>query len=371
MRRLLRSSLSGLVMATVAMVLVAGCAWPMYGGNAGRTGLNPGESSIGIGNVATVQLRWSAPSTGSIVVGNGMLYQVGALTSSPSSPRVLRAYDPLGTRGCTGSPASCTPLWSASIPGVGFTGVADVNGVVYTSGGGRVYAYDSAGAMGCGGSPKTCQPLWSADGSSTAPLVDAGKVFVTATDGTGDILAYDAAGSVGCGGVPKVCSPRFRGVIDCAALFPGRTPCTLDNLLTAGNGRVYRSLSILDPVAGSIAALVSYDEAGAPRSTASTSWPSLSASERHCRARTPTPSAHATPSAGLGLWKDLQRRFGARPRWRENSMKAPGVDSDRHPPARASERSPLRRACEARCIATSGGGAGGVDGHRRPSSPSV
>jgi hypothetical protein len=49
----------------------------------------------------------------------------------------------------------------------------------------------------------------------------------------------------------------------------------------------------------------------------------------------------------------LQRPSGASPRWRENSTKRAGFESTVTPPASASEHSPDRSACAARCSATS------------------
>src|ERR1700683_2985795 len=65
----------------------------------------------------------------------------------------------------------------------------------------------------------------------------------------------------------------------------------------------------------------------------------------------PTPSPQPAPSAFAE--KDLQRPSAASAPWREKSTNAVGVASTVTPPARASEHSPDRRACAARCSATS------------------
>ena len=80
-------------------------------------------------------------------------------------------------------------------------------------------------------------------------------------------------------------------------------------------------------------------------------WPFRCASERRSKTSMPTPSEKPAPSAASA--KDLLRPSGARPRWRENSVKTPGVASTVTPPARASVHSPPRSAWAARCIATS------------------
>ncbi len=63
------------------------------------------------------------------------------------------------------------------------------------------------------------------------------------------------------------------------------------------------------------------------------------------------PSDHAVPSAESE--NGLHRPSRARPSCSENSMNAPGADITCTPPASASEHSPFRSACAARCKATS------------------
>jgi hypothetical protein len=87
------------------------------------------------------------------------------------------------------------------------------------------------------------------------------------------------------------------------------------------------------------------------RRTPSTWWPLACASLRRSSTSRPQPSDHPVPSAASA--NDLQRPSGARPRWRLNSTNTPGVAMIVAPPASASVHSPLRSACDARCIATS------------------
>ncbi len=65
----------------------------------------------------------------------------------------------------------------------------------------------------------------------------------------------------------------------------------------------------------------------------------------------PAPSAKPVPSAAAA--NALQRPSAASPRWRENSTNVPGVAMTVTPPASASEHSPDRSDCAARCSATS------------------
>jgi hypothetical protein len=88
-----------------------------------------------------------------------------------------------------------------------------------------------------------------------------------------------------------------------------------------------------------------------PRTTASTSCPWRRASDNRSNNNTPAPSAHPVPSAAAA--NALHRPSAASPRWRLNSTNTPGVAITVTPPASASEHSPCRSACAARCTATS------------------
>ncbi len=88
-----------------------------------------------------------------------------------------------------------------------------------------------------------------------------------------------------------------------------------------------------------------------PRTTASTRWPLRRASDSRSSTSMPTPSPQPTPSAASA--NALQRPSADRPRCREKSTNVVGVDITVTPPAMASEHSPERSACAARCRATS------------------
>ena len=83
----------------------------------------------------------------------------------------------------------------------------------------------------------------------------------------------------------------------------------------------------------------------------------------------PTPSAQPTPSAESE--NALHRPSGESPRWRENSTNDCGVDITVTPPASASEHSPDRNACAAKCSATSDDEHAVSTVTAGPSSPSV
>ncbi len=88
-----------------------------------------------------------------------------------------------------------------------------------------------------------------------------------------------------------------------------------------------------------------------PRSTASTRCPFRRASESRSTSRTPAPSANPVPSAAAA--NALQRPSCASPPCALKLLNMPGVDMTVTPPASASVHSPRRRACAARCRATS------------------
>jgi outer membrane protein assembly factor BamB len=220
-------------------------SWPKFHYDANNSGYNPNETAIGTSNVSTLVEKWTA-MTGNYVesspaVANGVIY-VG------SGDDKLYAFDAAGVTGCSGTPATCTPLWTATTSGVIITSSPTVaNGVVYVgSNDGKLYAFDAAGVTGCSGSPKTCIPLWTATtggGINSSPGVVNGVVYVGSNDGK--LYAFDAAGVTGCSGTPKTCTPLWT---------------------TAPNGSIYSAPAVVNGVAyvGSNAAngLTAFDAAG-------------------------------------------------------------------------------------------------------------
>ncbi len=206
------------LLAVVALVL-SSCIWPEYRFGPKRTGYNPDETTIALGNVAGLEVKWTAPVPSNSglapAVANGSVYAAGGGS--------LRAFSAAGTTGCSGTPKVCTPLWtgfierSASAPSVS-------GGVVYVGGyvmplpenivTGTLYAFDAAGAGACTGTPKVCDPLWTATTPfiPTSPTVTGGNVYLAASG----LEVYDAAGSVGCSGTPKVCTPVRRSLLGVA-----------------------------------------------------------------------------------------------------------------------------------------------------------
>src|SRR6059058_3549616 len=117
------------------------------------------------------------------------------------------AFDAAGKTGCSGTPATCAPLWTATTGAEVSSSPAVVNGVVYigsTQPDNKLYAFDAAGETGCSGTPKTCAPLWTATTGgavNSSPAVVNGVVYVGSDDNK--LYALDAAGNTNCLGTPK------------------------------------------------------------------------------------------------------------------------------------------------------------------------
>jgi outer membrane protein assembly factor BamB len=77
----------------------------------GRAGYNPTEQTIGVGNVSSLTTRFVAPTGGQLgsspAIVNGVVYVA-------SADDKLYAFDAAGSTNCSGSPASCAPLWSGT-----------------------------------------------------------------------------------------------------------------------------------------------------------------------------------------------------------------------------------------------------------------
>jgi outer membrane protein assembly factor BamB len=214
----------------IAMLMVLGlsaCDWPMFHHDAMHTGFNLDAAP----NKGALSVRFTAPARNvvfsSAAIADGVVY-VG-------SDRFY-AFDANGSTNCSGTPATCAPLWTGSVPsGAGFeTSPAVVNGIAYIAGEDAVlYAFDAAGVTNCSGTPKTCSPLWGAPMASfvrSSPVVANGVVYIGGSRDT--IEAFDASGNTNCAGAPKVCAP----------LWTGTAPAIIgaqDSVPAVGNGLVY------------------------------------------------------------------------------------------------------------------------------------
>jgi eukaryotic-like serine/threonine-protein kinase len=161
-------------------------------------------------------------SSSPAVVG-GVVY-VGAGTGGAGS---LYAFDAKGVTNCSGTPKTCTPLWRGVTSGktAASSSPAVAGGVVYIGStdpfGGGFDAFDAAGVTNCSGTPKTCTPLWSATTGSfdeSSPTVANGEVYVD-SDGL-TLYAFDAAGVTNCSGTPKKCDPLWTSATKTAISGP-------------------------------------------------------------------------------------------------------------------------------------------------------
>ena len=162
---------------------------------------------------ATLDTSPTYISTVSPVVSGGVVYAQSANFN-------LEAFDANGVTNCSGTPTTCTPLWTATETGLD----AMANGIVYglTDANGNLSAFDAKGVTNCSGTPKTCIPLWSY--SLTEPVgpvsVANGLVFYGSsacaaacdTDPGFNFEAFDANGVTKCSGTPKVCQPVWTGL---------------------------------------------------------------------------------------------------------------------------------------------------------------
>ena len=133
----------------------------------------------------------------------------------------LAAFDAAGAIGCSGAPKTCSPVWSASTgTGLVFSSPAVAGGVVYVgSADKKLDAFDAAGVTNCTGTPATCVPLWTGtmpgagatDFIVSSPAVANGLVFVGSDSFDHQLYAFDASGVTGCAGSPKICTPVWTG----------------------------------------------------------------------------------------------------------------------------------------------------------------
>jgi len=207
-----RRHLRGWIAApVVAVVLLTGCLplWRFPHGDLARTGWNSEERVIGASNAASLTEQWRAFSP----TGTGL--NIRAVTEDfayGTDDQNMYAFPVEPGANCSGTPLTCTPLWSAParrnrviVPGQwAWASVGD--GVGY-----RVVAYDADGVDGCSGSPKVCAPLWqtTAFGSSSFDKYTvAGQWVIVSDDFSDKISVFDGFGERQCTGVvPKTCTP--------------------------------------------------------------------------------------------------------------------------------------------------------------------
>jgi eukaryotic-like serine/threonine-protein kinase len=163
-------------------------------------------------------------------VAKGVVYVGAQYDGAP-----LSAFDAAGNTNCSGTPKTCSPLWtSGAVPVT--TPPAIANGVVYESSEGFLATFDATGNTNCSGTPKTCSPLWEGNygGNNTpdgdAPAVANGVVYVgTEND---NLLAFDAAGNIGCSN--ETCNPLWTATTGGSADIS--SPAVANGIVYVGSG---------------------------------------------------------------------------------------------------------------------------------------
>jgi PQQ-like domain len=223
--------------------------WGQADNGPDRTGYQPDETRIGTGNVSKLALArtyQAGPDVSAPLISGGILYVDKA--------NGLDAFDATGARGCSATPAACTPLWTA--PTANFDGMAVADGDVFVTDAEGIQAFSAAGTRGCSGSPEVCVPLWATSISDTtgpgftpgrgSPVVAGGVLYVP---GYGDgiapgqggalVAAFDAAGTAGCSGTPRICTPLWTTTALPSSTGNSGSPTVAGGVLYIANGTLY------------------------------------------------------------------------------------------------------------------------------------
>jgi len=168
--------------------------------------------------------RWTGPVTASIGAEYSSPVVAGGMVYAPGSRRV-HVFDARGEVGCSGTPVSCTPIWSTA-PDAGPDGyavtAAVTGGRLYVDKGDRIDTYDATGSIGCGGAPKTCGARWSYPGNGNlgfSAIAIANGVLYSGGNQGSVLAAFDASGVSGCSGTPKLCAPLWTSTVRSGVRF--------------------------------------------------------------------------------------------------------------------------------------------------------
>jgi outer membrane protein assembly factor BamB len=207
----------------VALALVAaGCAWDRPRSDAGNTGANPLEVTIGTGNVGSLvfdhRTDAAAPPSGTVSIDTVPTVLVHGDTMFVSgNDEPIGGFRAFPTDGadptCGGSPRECPRRFEAASERVP---LELVGGTLFT----HAFAFDPSGTESCTGSPRRCTPRWTEQYSPTTRAYD-GPIPLHELHLTGFVnppsqpvgfrlAGFDPKGVEGCGGVPKTCAPLWN-----------------------------------------------------------------------------------------------------------------------------------------------------------------
>jgi len=243
MRR--RSFWRAAVVAAVVVMVGSSCQWTFARFDAANTGASTNEKILTLANVPGLDEEWSSTTTlgpsvtAPIVVGSRVFV---------ASSTGLAAFDAGGVEGCSGSPKTCAPLWTA--PGFA-NNLFVLGGVLVRSGGSGIEAFDPAGATNCSGAPRVCQPLWTSPNPAGAGVAAGSEIFAPGQIGSGTAVVTAA----GCA-APASCPPLRTYPAPCASL----SLCTSKYTSLAGDDLITSSDGHLTENTGMVAA---FDRSGA------------------------------------------------------------------------------------------------------------
>ena len=240
---------SGAIAGQVQLASVGSAEWSQVGYGPDRTGYQPDETTIGLGNVGSLAAARTYATGGSPsppLLVDGILYS--------DSGGQLQAFDATGMTDCSTAPVNCTPLWTAAT--AYFDGMTIADGEVFVTDDEGVQAFDAAGSTDCSGTPTVCSPLWATSThtvtgpafspGSGSPVVANGVLYVPGygdglalAQGGAYVSAFDPAGSTDCTGSPKVCVPMWTTTGPPTSTGNSGSPAISNGVLYIADGTLF------------------------------------------------------------------------------------------------------------------------------------
>jgi hypothetical protein len=242
---------SGAIAGQVQLASVGSADWSQVGYGPDRTGYQPDETTIGLGNVGSLAAARTYRATGGSsasppLIVDGILYA--------ERGNQLQAFDATGMTDCSTAPVKCTPLWTAAT--AYFDGMAIADGEVFVTDAEGVQAFDAAGSTDCSGTPTVCSPLWATSTHTVtgpafspgtgSPVVANGVLYVPGygdgialAQGGAYVSAFDPAGTTDCTGSPKVCVPMWTTTGPPTSTGNSGSPAISNGVLYIADGTLF------------------------------------------------------------------------------------------------------------------------------------